>query len=417
MKKDTKVVMVGAIKGGTGKSLVAINLAYELSKNFKVGLLDADIDSPNIAEMLGIVNTNINATPDVIIPVEHKNIRCFSMSILSKNKHISLYGQEMQQIIEDLLTSTQWGDVDYLIVDLPAGSSDIFRAVVRTMADNLVGFVFVGQPLNSTDFVRCISLASHFQIPIIGAVENMCGYECPHCHKISYPFGHGSIQKLCKEYGINFCGVIPLSVEITQLVDQHDPIIPDKFNDAILKLADACKSAKTPKELSSFWKRIFSIPHKVEVKLAETLVDLFAEFIMTANTKVNIAELQKKYNLTKQRVVTIVILSSDRQTVLFKQHIRVRDGQMRFVKQPEEVSGVLIIPIDVLAKILKGKETLEGAWLSGDIMCQGKQATNAVMFFTRNVWNEVMGKVDFGYFADKILSILSEANVDKRRLA
>jgi len=402
-------VLIGALKGGTGKTLFSILTAYELQRRgYKVGLLDADIDSANVAEMLGIADENIGLTAFSIKPIEHEGVKLFSFSNISKKQHVCMKGEDYTQILRDVINSGEWGELDYLIIDLPAGSSDIFRSCVAELADKLLGFVIIAQPAAQSDFIRCISANKYFDIPIIGAVENMAGVECSKCKKITNIFGD-SIANIAKEMQVELIGQEPLKVNIMKAVKEHTL---DKYTDEIVvKLCNKIiATQKPPQEKISAWKRLKSSLKSVETRLVNELVKFIAEFVITSNNKVNINALQQKYGFTKGRVVELLIIGTDYESVLWRCAMRVRDGAIRLVEQPKQIDGTLVIPIDTLAKILLGKTDMKTAWLNGEIRGRGDQFTNTILFFYEELWNNISKQLDLGYFGKKLLTLLSESN-------
>jgi len=413
VNKIKNVVLVGALKGGTGKTLFSIMIAYELNRRgFKVGILDADIDSANVAEMLGIAEENVVFKPFSIQIVEHEGVKIFSFSNVSKKHHVCMKGEDYTQILRDIINTGEWGEIDYLIVDLPAGSSDIFRTCVAELADKLIGFIIVAQPAAQSDFIRCISACKYFDIPIIGAVENMAGVKCSKCKKITNIFGD-SITNIATEMQIKLIGQEPLQVEIMQAVKEHN--IHNYTDDVVKALCDEILNTPKPSEEKiGIWKRLKSSIKSIETRLVNELVKFVAEFVITANNKVDIKSLQAKYGFTKGRIVELIIIGSDYESVLWRCYMRIRDGAIRLVENPKQIDGTLVIPIDTLAKILLNRTDMKTAWLNGEIRGRGDQFTNTILFFYEELWASISNNIDLGYFGKKLLTILSESNNNVR---
>jgi len=247
-----KVILVQSIKGGCGKSLVAINIAEELSKKYRVGLIDADVDSPNIPGMIGM-NKKMEQGPDKrFIPKEwtlkdHKPIKLVSPGLLDDGQ-ITLFktGEETRQILYDLIMRTEWGDVDYMIVDLPAGSGDEFRAVLSVLAQYIMGVILVTLPTTLEDCSRVVDLCTRNGIRIIGMIDNQdgtlttCGCKaiCPECGEEFNPYcSHigdaPTAEKVSATFELRFLGKIPLTEGFYAKVLSGMPILPDAARGAI----------------------------------------------------------------------------------------------------------------------------------------------------------------------------------------
>ncbi|MCK5612426.1 P-loop NTPase [Candidatus Pacearchaeota archaeon] len=244
--------------------MVALNLALELSKHGKIGLLDIDIDSANLYEALGM-DEKLGLTEERrIIPMEHNGMKIFSMGGFLSNHSlgISMTGQSMKQIIEDAINVTEWGDTDYLIVDAPAGTSrDKFLAVKEALGEDLIGIVLVTQPNIIEDVRRMVDLCARHRIRILGLVENMGGMTCsqghtvtcPDCGEIVNPLGTGGGEDVAREYGITFFGRIPLSPAIRHGLENGNPEIPEEFKPPI-KLAVEKILKEEPKKKGTLMK-------------------------------------------------------------------------------------------------------------------------------------------------------------------
>lgn len=217
---DTPTILITGGKGGTGKTLTAANLATRLAQEYQVGLLDADIDSPNLPEVMG-VEGRLEVDPLMnFIPVAvDDNLRMFSMRLFADDNEggFSKTGDQHDQIIHDAIKYTSWGHMDYFVVDLPAGTSDEFRAMLKKKRlPNIIGLVIVTQPNTGADLKRVAELASMFKIPVIGVVENLTHVNviCPGCdheHKIPLFGGKTNTQivELCAELHLTYLGGIP----------------------------------------------------------------------------------------------------------------------------------------------------------------------------------------------------------------
>ncbi|SMD30641.1 Mrp/NBP35 family ATP-binding protein [Picrophilus oshimae] len=223
--KHTILIMSG--KGGVGKSTVAANLAVALAgKNLNVGLLDADINGPDDPKMLGIENEKVYGDEKGIIPAKTKyNVDVISMGLIIPRETAviwrgSLRHKAIQQFLEDVI----WDGKDILVVDLPPGTGDEPLSICQLIpnADGIV-IVITPQDVALNDAVKAIDFASKVKIPVIGLIENMSGFICPHCGKETDIFKSGGGKKLAEQYNINFLGKIPI---IPEIVEDSDKGIP-----------------------------------------------------------------------------------------------------------------------------------------------------------------------------------------------
>ena len=255
MDVNIPAFMSMGIKGGTGKSVNAVNIAKLLSQYYKVGLVDLDIDSPNLPMMLGIkedmkVNKNHHFIPIHVT----NNLKVFSMGAFNQRgeQGMSRSGEMNRLTIKQALQETEWVDIDIFVLDQPAGSSDEFRASIEVFP-SLIGAVIVTLPTTTEDLLRCFDLTSRFMIPILGVIENMygaiteCGVEpiCPKCQKVFKPLGDSVNKKLCEERGIEYLGSIPVLSEYSTQLKKGNPLIPEQYNEPILKAIELIR-----KELS-----------------------------------------------------------------------------------------------------------------------------------------------------------------------
>lgn len=219
---NVPTIIVTGQKGGTGKSTLAANIAVRLSEKGQVGVLDADIDSPNLPDLLGISKVMELDELQNFIPVEvNPQLRIFSMRLFHdpETQHgFSKSGDQNEQIIHDAINYCNWGYLDYFIVDLPAGSSDEFRAVLKRL-DNILGMIVVTLPSTISDLERVVDLAGRFRKHILGVVENFTEVVCGNCsHHIPLfgPAGNTRVAQVCEERSIKYLGGIPYVPEMHQ---------------------------------------------------------------------------------------------------------------------------------------------------------------------------------------------------------
>jgi ATP-binding protein involved in chromosome partitioning len=215
------IIAVASGKGGVGKSTVALTLTESISKlGFRVGLLDADIYGPSIALMTG-VKEKPTATENSLIPIEKNNIKYISMGFLvDENQPIIWRGPMVHGILTQFLTQVEWGELDFLIIDMPPGTGD----AQLTMSQNapLTGAVIVTTPqeLSLLDARRGIKMFQNVNVPLLGVIENMSGYVCENCDHVTHLFQTGGGDRLAAEFEVDLLGKIPLDKKISQAGDE-----------------------------------------------------------------------------------------------------------------------------------------------------------------------------------------------------
>ena len=214
-------ILVLSGKGGVGKSTVASNLAISLShqKN-KVGLLDIDIHGPSIPTIFGLHDVNIQSgeSENSIRPLQiSDNLIAMSVGFLLNNQDDALIWRGPMKIgvIKQFLKDVEWGNLDYLIADLPPGTGDEPLSICQ-MIENIDGAVIVTTPqeMALADVRKSINFCKKLNLPIIGVIENMSGFACPCCNEVTEIFKSGGAEKMCKDMEIPFLGKIPLTTEI-----------------------------------------------------------------------------------------------------------------------------------------------------------------------------------------------------------
>lgn len=222
------VVMSG--KGGVGKSTVATNLALALSmKGAKVGLMDVDIHGPNIPKMLNIEDEKPEADHKGMFPIEvTPNLKVMSMAFLLKDRDTPVIwrGPMKMGAIKQFLSEVHWGKLDYLIVDLPPGTGDEPLSIAQ-LIPNATGSIIVTTPQDVAllDSRKSVNFSKTLKLPVLGIVENMSGFECPHCKKAIDLFKKGGGEAAAKEMNVRFLGGIPLDAKVVETGDSGKPFV------------------------------------------------------------------------------------------------------------------------------------------------------------------------------------------------
>jgi ATP-binding protein involved in chromosome partitioning len=220
------LIAVASGKGGVGKTTVAVNLSIALVKlGHKVGLMDADVYGPNVPLMLG-TTAEPRATEDRrIFPVEAQGVKMISMGLLNPGDRPMIWrGPMLHGVVQQFLRSVQWGELDYLIVDLPPGTGDVQLTLIQTVA--VTGAVIVTTPstVAIADVRKAIEMFRQVQVEILGVVENMSTFACPHCGKALDIFGHGDGARTAHEYGVPVLGEIEIDPRIRIGGDTGQPV-------------------------------------------------------------------------------------------------------------------------------------------------------------------------------------------------
>src|SRR3954467_9483172 len=210
------IIAVGSGKGGVGKTTVAVNLAIALAKmGHQTGLLDADIYGPNVPLMMGATAQPRLVNENRIEPLESFGVKLISVGLLNPgDKPLVWRGPMLHQMIRQFLQQVEWGELDYLIVDLPPGTGDVVISLVQTVP--ITGAVVVTTPsdVSLQDGRKAIEMFRQVKVDILGVVENMSSFHCPHCqHEIDI-FSKGGGQRTALQFSVPFLGSIELDPEI-----------------------------------------------------------------------------------------------------------------------------------------------------------------------------------------------------------
>jgi ATP-binding protein involved in chromosome partitioning len=237
-------ILVLSGKGGVGKSTVAANVACSLSlKGFRTGLLDVDFHGPSIPTLLNLEGHSVYSGPGGLVPVDYnKQLKVMSLGFLLSNQDDAVIwrGPMKMQVMKQLLEDVLWGTLDYLVMDFPPGTGDEPLSMSQLIPD-VDGAIIVTTPQNLSlnDVRKSINFCHQVKIPVLGVVENMSGFICPHCQGVVDVFKRGGGEVMAERMGVSFLGRIPMTPLIVEASDDGCPFI-EKQQDAEVSRMFTC---------------------------------------------------------------------------------------------------------------------------------------------------------------------------------
>ncbi|PYQ17021.1 MAG: chromosome partitioning protein [Acidobacteria bacterium] len=221
------IVAVGAGKGGVGKTTTAVNLAVALAlKGARVGLMDTDVYGPNVPQMLGVTDQPRVSGEKRIVPPEAHGIKAISMGMLvPPDQPVIWRGPMLHGAVQQFMRDVEWGELDYLVVDLPPGTGDVSLSMAQSVP--VAGAVVVTTPqgVSVSDVRKAVAMFRQLNIPVLGAIENMSYFVCGHCQERTEIFGHGGGAKMAEDLGIPFLGEVPIDTRVRSGGDEGAPIV------------------------------------------------------------------------------------------------------------------------------------------------------------------------------------------------
>lgn len=383
----TQAILVLNIKGGTGKSTIAQQLSYGMrDAGHDIGVLDADIDSANLATRFGIDERVTFEGDHEIMPVEKEGLKIYSMENAFDDASFSQTGEFMAEVVRDMILGTNWEGIDYLIVDCPPGSSDVFGELVKALRANILGAVSVSQPKAVDDTARLVKVCNHKWVPIIGFIENMRGVVAdgePVCSAVTgeriYPFGNGEIEELAGEFDGNFLGPIPLCSDIDSIEEESEETI----NNTVATIENAT-TPEIPEDNSG------------RINFIKNVWGAISSGISRLNSDLDIQELQDKFGVEDRDPLIIELELTDARGlggIFSKTVLRAEEGNINVMKPSKakrkglEPEGGLYISSQDLHDAIKGKK--EVMWSpTGEIITEEYSIISAIQMGDAEMWGE-----------------------------
>jgi ATP-binding protein involved in chromosome partitioning len=224
------VLAVASGKGGVGKSTVAVNLAVALARDgASVGLLDADITGPNVPQMMGADGQPKASEGGKIVPIERHGVKVISIQFfVPAGQPIVWRGPLVGGAISQFLRDVDWGELDYLVVDLPPGTSDAQLTLAQAVPISGTVLVTTPQEVALSDVAKAYAMLQRMSVPVVGIVENMSVFVCPHCGEPTEIFGRGGGERFAREHDIEYLGGIPIDVTVRQGADVGVPAVAQR---------------------------------------------------------------------------------------------------------------------------------------------------------------------------------------------
>jgi len=402
------VILSASSKGGVGKSEVARLTARQLNRDgHEVAMMDADIDSSNLSSRMGVSGRVEHTDDDLIRPVEKDGIKIYSMESAFDDSSFSQSGEFMRVVIRNMVNGTQWDDPDYLVVDCPPGTKDIFDELVKVLREDILGAIVIGQSDTVDDVGRMTKVCNHNYVPIIGYIENMSGVwsegelvKSPKSGNVVAPFGRGKVESLAKQIDGRFLGSIPLC-------DDHS-MIEDAAVNTIKSIAIAVGEAKKP-----------NIPatNEGDKSFIRNVLGALKATIQTVNDELDVNSLQQRFgNPENPKIICIELTDADSSWMMpSKVHLKIENG-LRPVRNPDNVYGGVKISSQELKFALEGERLVMDSptalYSDDNISTTGYGLVDAVQMGKATIYGEDV--INYLSLLDKIFNeVIDQSKIQK----
>ncbi|MEO0157521.1 MAG: P-loop NTPase [candidate division WOR-3 bacterium] len=391
-----KTVCVCSVKGGVGKTLISINVAHKLKEmGHSVGLIDSDWDNPNFAQF---TNTRAEISVDPkkgFTPYDWNGIQVFSMSFIAgREKSISMTGSRYWQLIDDVVRMSSW-DCEYFVVDMPSGSGDAFKSAIHVFSNDLIGNIIVSQPSMLDASKRILNLHKYFEIPVIGIIENMSYFVCPHHDPpmIYNIFGTSVVDELSKEFGVEVLGRLPVFVDLSEKLKNGDPIIRGEGAEVI---ENACKKILSMPVMKEGWVSRFK--NKVLESIKQEVEKILAYLIVSVNKNISIGSIKAETGFNEERPIRLVIVDDSMSKELTSVVFKVKGDKLVVLAPPyPKIDFEIIGSFRTFARMIMRKRKLSDgtvvpfdpmdAWLNGDVVTIGVGYSTKATHAFRSIFN------------------------------
>ena len=307
-------------------------------------------------------------------PYKWNGIDVFSMSLIAgRTQSVSMQADRYAQILHDVITSTEWNP-DYLVIDLPGGSSDVYRTCIEILAENYIGDIVVCQPLMKDATEKYLHLHEYLEIPVIGLIENMSWLQIG--KKKYHPFGRSTVEEIAEKYNVPVLGKIPLSIEVSERIEQGNPIFPEELQTPIKEACTRIEGARIQKP--GFISRLVSTVDKAVKSQVEKLL---VQFILLANKVYDVNKIRTQTGFREERPTLLLITDETGTKELTRVALRLKADGLKVLRNPDELDYGIQTDFRTLARIIMGKRRLSSgrvvdysawdAWLHGDIKTFG----------------------------------------------
>lgn len=382
---DANAILVCSGKGGTGKTLISLNIARKLlEKDRRVGLLDSDFSSTSIKDFINLPE-KMDLSGEKFHPMTCEGMKVFSVSMLFGDEALSMDGGQYSELMRDAVKSSEWGELDYIVVDAPPGFGEIWRRTIEVF-ENFLGCVIVGQPAHKLDLRRAIALCKDLDIEIIGLIENMSYLQVGE-DKWNI-FGDSGVAEIGKEFGVDVFGQIPLSMDIRHLVEARKPFLTGELGAPIDRAVEKIISVKAKKP---------GYLERMRALIGSAVDKALIEIVKAANKEIDIGAIQKRFSYPGGSIIQINFMKEDMEHIISQWTLMVHEGKLVAVEGDPAPDYRVDIKPEAIKWAMLGNRTmtdgskydLKRALTLGDMRVWGEASMARGAYFMRDVFEEL----------------------------